>query len=393
MLGRDEPRLERREGDERPEEGLGRARREAARAGRHAAAEGFGAGRRVAGSAPRAGLAQPGEDLVAPLAAEEEEEEGVAVEALGEGDVDGGGVPAAGPVGAGAGDGDLVRRGGEERAAGGGEDVVGLLGEGAGEELGRGAGPLGEGLQRAVEDLLVEGADAEAKREEGAAPVADLGLDEAGPDGERGEGALGDEGAPLLEAGAAGPGGGGEPALAPAAGGRRAGGDVDEALLRASRQPPSPASTASRRERDELGELLVGQLGDPALAGADDGAGELLLLVDHPVDPFLQRAAADELVDLHVPRLADAEGAVGRLVLDRRVPPAVEVEDVRGAGEVEARAARLQREDEEERRVVVLLEAADHLGAREARDAAVEEEDLLVELVAQRRGRGGAPSR
>ena len=39
---------------------------------------------------------------------------------------------------------------------------------------------------------------------------------------------------------------------------------------------------------------------------------------------------AEELVHLHVPRLADAEGAVGGLVLHRRVPPAVEVEDVVG---------------------------------------------------------------
>ena len=56
--------------------------------------------------------------------------------------------------------------------------------------------------------------------------------------------------------------------------------------------------------------------------------------------------------------LADAEGAVGRLVLDRRVPPAIEVDDVRRRGQVEARAAGLEREHEE-RRPRLVLEGVD----------------------------------
>ena len=117
----------------------------------------------------------------------------------------------------------------------------------------------------------------------------------------------------------------------------------------------------------------------------DDRAREVLLVLDHPVDPLLERPAADELVDLHVLRLADPEGAVRRLLLDGRVPPAVDVEDVRGAREVEARPARAEREHEERRRVVVLLEAPDHLGARAARDAAVQEQDLAAEALLERR--------
>src|SRR5439155_19686124 len=50
-----------------------------------------------------------------------------------------------------------------------------------------------------------------------------------------------------------------------------------------------------------------------------------------------------------VPLLADAEGAIGGLLLDGRVPPAVEVHDVGGGSEIEARAARLERKDEEGR--------------------------------------------
>ena len=88
--------------------------------------------------------------------------------------------------------------------------------------------------------------------------------------------------------------------------------------------------------------------------------GEGALFGDQGVDFFLDGAAADELVDEDVALLADAEGAVGGLVLDGRVPPAVEVDDVRGGGQVQAGAAGLEREDEE-RRAVVALESVDEL--------------------------------
>ena len=60
--------------------------------------------------------------------------------------------------------------------------------------------------------------------------------------------------------------------------------------------------------------------------------------------------------------LADAEGAVGGLVLDGRVPPAVEVDHVRGRRQVQAGAAGLEREHEE-RRAVLALELLDQLRA------------------------------
>ena len=46
------------------------------------------------------------------------------------------------------------------------------------------------------------------------------------------------------------------------------------------------------------------------------------------VDALLDGAATDELVHEHVALLTDAVGAVGRLVFDGGVPPAVEVDDV-----------------------------------------------------------------
>ena len=84
------------------------------------------------------------------------------------------------------------------------------------------------------------------------------------------------------------------------------------------------------------------------------------LRFDELVDLLLDGAATDELVDQHVLRLSDAERPVGGLVLDRRVPPAIEVHHVRGGREVEPRAAGLERQHEERHRLV-FLEALDQL--------------------------------
>ena len=62
----------------------------------------------------------------------------------------------------------------------------------------------------------------------------------------------------------------------------------------------------------------------------------------------------------HVLLLADPEGAVGRLVLDGRVPPAVEVDHVRSRRQVQPGAARFQRQHEE-RRAVFPLKLVDEL--------------------------------
>src|SRR5262249_5863330 len=131
----------------------------------------------------------------------------------------------------------------------------------------------------------------------------------------------------------------------------------------------------------ELRQLRIGHVGDPALALlADDAARELSLGVDHVVELLLERSLADELVDHDRLSLSDAERAVRRLVLDRGIPPAVEVNDVAGARQVQARAARLEREDEDARPELG-LELLDHFLATRARHAAVQEERLAPELV------------
>src|SRR5580693_10185476 len=55
-----------------------------------------------------------------------------------------------------------------------------------------------------------------------------------------------------------------------------------------------------RGEGEHGAQVGDGQLGEPALAGAHDAFGQGLLLLDHRVDPLLQRADADELADLDV---------------------------------------------------------------------------------------------
>src|SRR5680860_352791 len=120
-------------------------------------------------------------------------------------------------------------------------------------------------------------------------------------------------------------------------------------------------------ERDEVAQLLVAQLGQRHLAGAEHGLREAALVLKQLPDPVLDGALGDEPVDLDCPHLADPVGAVGGLVLDSGVPPAVEVDDVVGTREVEAGAARLERE--QEHRCGTVLELAHHLLARPDRGA------------------------
>src|SRR5262249_43196289 len=66
----------------------------------------------------------------------------------------------------------------------------------------------------------------------------------------------------------------------------------------------------------------------------------------------------DQAVAEDVPRLADAVRAIDRLRLDRRVPPRIEQEHRIGGGEIQPDAARLQA-DQEQRTRRIVLEAID----------------------------------
>src|SRR5262245_38687715 len=98
-------------------------------------------------------------------------------------------------------------------------------------------------------------------------------------------------------------------------------------------------------QAEEVLELLGGQLGQPILAGPDDGAGDLALVLDHLVNLFLEGPHADVLVHLDVLFLADSEGPVCGLALDGRVPPSIEMKDMVGGGQIQAGPTGLEGQD------------------------------------------------
>ena len=79
--------------------------------------------------------------------------------------------------------------------------------------------------------------------------------------------------------------------------------------------------------------------------------------------------------------LTDAEGAIGGLVFDGGVPPAVEVEYVVGAGEVEADAACFEGENEDFGAVRIELEAVYHFFSFGLGGTAVEEHGVCAQTV------------
>ena len=98
--------------------------------------------------------------------------------------------------------------------------------------------------------------------------------------------------------------------------------------------------------RDDVEQLIIAHLRQWNLAAAfEHVAGKTGLGGQKLFDLLFHRSAADELVDEHRHRLADAERAIGRLVLDRRIP-IIEVNDMRRSREIQAGAAGLERQDE-----------------------------------------------
>src|SRR5690606_36256494 len=96
-----------------------------------------------------------------------------------------------------------------------------------------------------------------------------------------------------------------------------------------------PGRDRRRRVEQRAQDLEV----EPGAALEDQRVGEPALLLVQGEDPLLDGAPEDQAVDRDGAGLADAVRAVARLVLDGRVPPWVEVDDVVSGGEVEARAA------------------------------------------------------
>src|ERR1700730_15642639 len=97
--------------------------------------------------------------------------------------------------------------------------------------------------------------------------------------------------------------------------------------------------------------------GAGAARGVVNSCGERFLALLQFEHALFDCPLRDELVDEDGLVLADAVGAVGRLVLDGRVPPRVVMDDRVGGGQIEAGAASL--ETDQEQRHLALLEARD----------------------------------
>src|SRR5262245_25644932 len=89
---------------------------------------------------------------------------------------------------------------------------------------------------------------------------------------------------------------------------------------------------------------------------------------------------------LHVSFLANAKGSVRRLIFNRRIPPAVEVKNVIGGSEIQARSPGFERKEKDARTITVFtLESFDHAVAFGLGDCAVQKEDLPSEGLLQMR--------
>lgn len=90
-----------------------------------------------------------------------------------------------------------------------------------------------------------------------------------------------------------------------------------------------------------LGGHLVAHVG-----AFEERVGQGAFGVVEAEDFLFDGVLGDEVIDGDLLLLADAVGAVGGLLFDGRIPPGVKVDDVVGPREVEAEAARLERDEE-----------------------------------------------
>ena len=96
-------------------------------------------------------------------------------------------------------------------------------------------------------------------------------------------------------------------------------------------------------------------------------------------DLLLDGSLSDETVDRDRILLSDAVGTVRGLLLDSRVPPRIEMDNIVGSGEVQSQSARFQTDEEE--RHVARLELTNQFVALFGRRGAVEIEIFDATLV------------
>ena len=136
-------------------------------------------------------------------------------------------------------------------------------------------------------------------------------------------------------------------------------------------------------EFDKVHEFVIAH-GREEFFGAfvEERVGEVLLVHNHFVDFLFEGAAADELMDEDIAFLSDAVGAVGGLIFDGGVPPAIKVYDLAGCGEIEARAGGLKGEHKEGG-AIVGLERLDEFGALFDGRTSVEDEPRATKTMGE----------
>ena len=98
-------------------------------------------------------------------------------------------------------------------------------------------------------------------------------------------------------------------------------------------------------EIEYFGELLVVHVRKPGFAGIHGHIGDSLLCLQQGVDFFFEGTLGNKAVHLNILGLPDTEGAVGCLRLNRRIPPQVVMNHLRGGSQIQAGSSRLQRQD------------------------------------------------
>ena len=133
-----------------------------------------------------------------------------------------------------------------------------------------------------------------------------------------------------------------------------------------------------RLELEQFAEGIDAEMALDVLGAVDDAGRERLLVALPLEDLLLDRARRDEAVDEAILLLAVAPHARERLLVRGRVPVRVEEDEPVGADEVEAAAAGLGAEEEDELVAGGVVELVDQLLALVDVHGAVEAEDAVV---------------
>ena len=97
-----------------------------------------------------------------------------------------------------------------------------------------------------------------------------------------------------------------------------------------------------KRLPEYVAEFLVAEFAYPVFSSGDSHFGKMFLALDHLIYSFLEGVLGDETVNHHVLVLADAVSSISGLCLHGRIPPKVEVNHMRGSGQVQSGPSGLQ---------------------------------------------------